>query len=618
MRRRTDSGEEWDESSEKSSSSSEGGDDDSDDSDFGAPSRGKKKPALIRKKTPAKSRGRSARASRSANRSYTELESESEEDAEYEVTPGGARRPKRSCKIATEEKMKIYAKRDRESEKEALADMLEDDDKELLEKSDDPDARSSSDEGIGAQRSNARNGLKGHSAKKTKKRSSYDDDDDSYRESDSSEKSESSDASDEGELEDSDDELAKQPTRRRSSRNAQGRRKRPPASASRDIDQDDIGTADENSADEGNAPALLTSPAKWQSSAYGSPRARGRTQLEIMDEDGSDTSDEPSTKKRIAKRKRRKQTEKDSSASDTDDLCSDEPQQCLKSPYKLKTTHINCPSLTDEITLVNLPKNRPHVCFVTPDGKTRHCFTLDTLYRIAISKAKKPDANSGWLSEQSKERLQFLQPPHFRSEMGDDLLDQIASRFGRSALVIEESDIYKRMKGLTTFSVDDDLDNFDEDGEYNPGRGPVVNFNDRFQEYMRTQMGSQDVYCCPLCYCEADRRQGQDDEMGEDDSDSELDDATMKKDYSLFLDDPLTILGSLDGGQFEVAGTFCFRLLSGVKAHLKDVHRVNFKEIQGNDLFKRFKIRTGDGLLQTWLNRSNGSRSVTLKQVRLL
>ncbi|EJK72899.1 hypothetical protein THAOC_05525 [Thalassiosira oceanica] len=611
-RRRSDSGEEWDESSEESSSSSEE-DDDSDDSDFGAPSRTKKKPASTRKKTPAKSRGRSARASLGADRSGNGMGSDAEEETEYEVTPGGARRPKRSCKSETEEKMKMYARRDRETEKEALADVLEDDDMELLEKSDDPDAQSSSDED-GKQRPNARrNGLKcDRSAKRAKKRSSYDDDDDSYRENESSEKSESSDASDEGELEDSDDELAKKRTRR-SSRNSSPLRKRPPASASRDIDEDDIGTADESSADESTAPAFLTSPAKRPSSAYGCTRARGRTPLKIIDKDASDTSDEPSTKKRMSKRRRRKKTAQDSSASDTDEVYPDEPQQCLKSPYKLKTTHINCPSLTDEITLVDLPKDGPHVCYVAPDGKTRHCFTLDTMYRIAISKAKKPDANSGWMSEESKETLHFLQPPHFRSEMDDDLLDQIASRFGRSALVIEESDIYKRMKGLGTFSVDDDMDNFDEDGDFNPRRGPVVNFNDRFQEYMRTQMGSQDIYCCPLCYTEADRRQGQDDEMGEDDSDSELDDATMNKDFFLFLDDPLTILGSLDGGQFEVAGTFCFRLLSGLKAHLKDVHNVNLREIQGNDLFNRFKIRTGDGLLQNWLKRSNG-RSKTLKQ----
>ena len=507
----------------------------------------------------------------------------------------------------------MYAKRDRETEKEALADMLEDDDKELLEKSDDPGEQSSSDED-GKQRQNARrNGLKsGHSAKRAKKRSSYDDDD-SYRENESSETSESSDASDGGELEDSDDELAKKPTRR-SSRNAP-RRKRPPASASRDIDQDDIGTADESSADEGNAPPFLTSPVKRPSSAYGSPRARGRKPLEIMDEGASDTSDEPSTKKIMSKRRRQKKTVQDTSSSDSNEVYSDEPQQCLKSPYKL-ITHIACPSVIDEITQMNLPKDKPHVCYVAPDKKTRHCFALDTMYRIAISKAKKPDANIGWMSGQSKEKLHFLQPPHFRSKIDGYLEDQIASRFGRSALVIEDSDIYKRMKGFGTFSVDDVMDDFDEDGEYIPRRGSVVNFNDRFQEYMKTQMGSQDIYCCPLCYIETDRRQGQDDEMGEDDSDTELDDATINKDFFLFLDDPLTILGSLDGGQFEVASTFCFRLLSSLKAHLKYAHGVNLKEIQGNDLYSRFKIRTGDGLLQTWLKRSNGN--VTLKQVRRL
>ncbi len=60
--------------------------------------------------------------------------------------------------------------------------------------------------------------------------------------------------------------------------------------------------------------------------------------------------------------------------------------------------------------------------------------------------------------------LQFLQPPHFRVPMEDDLLDQIASRFGRSSLVIEHSSMYKKMEG-SAYHYDDELDDFDEDGE---------------------------------------------------------------------------------------------------------------------------------------------------------
>jgi hypothetical protein len=103
-------------------------------------------------------------------------------------------------------------------------------------------------------------------------------------------------------------------------------------------------------------------------------------------------------------------------------------------------------------------------------------------------------------------------------------------------------------------------------------------------------MGSQDVYCCPLCYNEAYRRLGEDEEMIEDDSDE--DESGTRDDKFSFLDDPMTILGSLDHQEFAVASTFCFRLLTGVKNHLRAVHNVDTKKISGNDLFKRFQVRS--------------------------
>merc|ERR1719356_135002 len=93
---------------------------------------------------------------------------------------------------------------------------------------------------------------------------------------------------------------------------------------------------------------------------------------------------------------------------------------------------------------------------------------------------------------------------------------------------------------------------------------------------------------------------GQDEEMWEDDDTS----VDSSEERFSFLDDPLTILGSLDNNKFKVASFFCFRLLSGVKRHMKVVHGINLKDVQGNDLFKRFQVRASDGLLQTWLKRS--------------
>ena len=271
------------------------------------------------------------------------------------------------------------------------------------------------------------------------------------------------------------------------------------------------------------------------------------------------------------------------------------------SPSRLRTTHVDCPSKTDDITMMKLPKDKPHVCYIAPDGETRHCFTLETLYRIAIFAPKNIDDNNN----NAPEQLQFLQPPHFRSPMEDDMIDQIGSRFGRGALVIENSTLYKKMKqrswgGSVGFAdaLDDEMDEFDSDGEYTGGTGGVgQNFNDRFQRYVQNLMGSQDVYCCPVCYIEADRRLGNmgDEEIAEDDPSDDVDNAnTEHVDRFSFLDDPLTILGHLDHQTFEIASTFCFRLLSGVKNHLKAVHGVNLKEVEGNDLFKRFQVSYSD------------------------
>jgi len=285
------------------------------------------------------------------------------------------------------------------------------------------------------------------------------------------------------------------------------------------------------------------------------------------------------------------------------------------SPTTLKSTHVNCPSKTDDITMTTLPKNKPHLCYIAPDGKTRHCFALDTLYRIAISSSTN-DSNSAAenaLAALDAKKLKFLQPPHFRSPMEDDLLDQIASRFGRGALVIEKSAVYKKMMGQSVggryaASLDEDLDEFDEDGEYvgyDETGAQTRNFRDRFERYMQNLMGSMDVYCCPLCYNEADRRLGNggDEEMWEDDENS-ANEGEESEDHFSFLDDPLTILGSLDAERFEVAASFCFRLLSGLKTHLKVVHGVKVSDVEGNDLYKRFQIRASDGLLQSWLKKS--------------
>jgi hypothetical protein len=71
------------------------------------------------------------------------------------------------------------------------------------------------------------------------------------------------------------------------------------------------------------------------------------------------------------------------------------------------------------------------------------------------------------------QKLTFLQPPHFDSPMSEDLEDQIACRFGRQAWKIENSKNYRR-----------------------------------YYERFVLGLGEHDLYCCPICYNEADRRRG--------------------------------------------------------------------------------------------------------------
>ncbi|KAL3761315.1 hypothetical protein ACHAWU_010228 [Discostella pseudostelligera] len=259
-------------------------------------------------------------------------------------------------------------------------------------------------------------------------------------------------------------------------------------------------------------------------------------------------------------------------------------QYCLSSTTSMILAHIHCPSAYDDLTKKPLPKDNPHICCVlSADGKMRHCYTLDTLYKIAIASYSRTG------------KCQFLQPPHFREPMEDDLLDQIASRFGRAALSIENS---------ATFRV------------HKSGKDIV--------EWSLSNGG--DVYCCPLCYIEADRRltkvgaaAARDDECDYDEAkatekgaathanDVDDDDSSnVSEECFAFSYDPMTVLGSIDSEQFEVASTFCFKKCSAVKAHLEDVHHVNPKDVSGNDLFHRFQIRASGGLLQSWLTKSLG------------
>jgi hypothetical protein len=261
-----------------------------------------------------------------------------------------------------------------------------------------------------------------------------------------------------------------------------------------------------------------------------------------------------------------------------------------------------CPSTDDAITLEALPQR--HVCYFSPDGNSRQCFALETLRHIALSNARQ-QFRTDLTGEQQQS---FLQPPHFRTPMSAFLLDQIASRFGREALDLH-GDYYRRKKEpdqLPPPRTDSD-DHDDDDYPYDY----ATRFSHDFQLYIDRQMGSQDVYACPLCYSEMHARLDSNGEENQGDSNSEgeeddRDSSTAQKCLVESKYDPMLVLGYLDNDKFEAASAFCFTKVANLKSHLREDHNIQTNDIQGNDLYMRYKVRAPDGLLQRFIKKGSG------------
>ena len=406
-------------------------------------------------------------------------------------------------------------------------------------------------------------GGKGRTQRKTQQHS----DEESYHESDSDEDGESENeiiSSSDDDVVDEDDEDVIRPGRSRRG----GRSKSKPAKGRKSVDDDlDIFTADTSDSDD-------DSDGDTDKKRFFSPKPPLRTKRvrrRVMDDDDDNNdSDE----------------EEASFGDDSDD---DNFGGRKKSAHSTPRTP-RCPSKIDEITMEPLP--RLHVCCVAPDGEGRFCFALDTLYRIALMDPRRHHTDSN--------KIAFKQPPHFRSVMEDELVDQIASRFGRLALNIEDINIYKRSIVGQNRTVHLD---FHRELSVDASQ----DFHDRFNEYLSSQMGSGDLYCCPLCYVEAHRRLGTGTDP-DDDSDASTNGARASSgqeniELEDFRFDPMTVLGGLDGEDFVIASNFCFRKVSQVKKHIRDDHHCATKNVEGNDLYQRFQIRAADGLLQRWLNK---------------
>ena len=304
-------------------------------------------------------------------------------------------------------------------------------------------------------------------------------------------------------------------------------------------------------------------------------------QFGTIDED--DSSDGEKLKSRpvkhnVVKKKEILPTPRGIGLSDEDD----ESDQDKLTTTRCRLKCSNCPSTEDAITAEVL--RQPHLCYVAPDGESRQCFNLETLRQIALKSSQ-----LNLRVDLDKERQNFLQPPAFRSAMSDDLIDQIASKFGRGALDLQGS-YYKNKEGKSisrTNEIDYDSNTSDDD-VYDS----FTAFQERVKEYFRKGMGSQDIYACPLCYSQIHRNMVQR-EMEESDNEDAPNDSIY---------DPMMVLGDLDDENMHRASQFCFKRVSDLKKHLRQDHNVDTRGIQGNELYKRYLVRAPDGLLQRWLS----------------
>jgi hypothetical protein len=255
----------------------------------------------------------------------------------------------------------------------------------------------------------------------------------------------------------------------------------------------------------------------------------------------------------------------------SDDSSNAAIQQAAENTDSPPRTVCRCTSEFDAITEEDLPSR--HVCLVSPDGSSKHCFALETLRQVALTSSHpKTDING---------KLTFLQPLHFRTAMSDDLLDQIASRFGRDAL-----DLTGPFYNGTIGSIDG--------VSFNPPSFSVYEeetFRTTLRRFVRSVMGRRDLYVCPLCYTIAcsrviDSRKRKSAVNRRRDSKQDISEV-----YSAdFQEDPMYVLGSLDNEALGVAATFCFRSAKQVESHLQQDHQVTPRK-EDNGIYVRYMVR---------------------------
>ena len=313
-----------------------------------------------------------------------------------------------------------------------------------------------------------------------------------------------------------------------------------------------------------------------------------------------------------------------SSSSSSDESNDPPPQQPQPHISPKRRPPPFCLSTHDVVIHERLPAL--YVCALAPDGETRHCFALETLYKAAIFGTRTTNGggshslyhnhhnnndsdnpNHNHNRQPKPKKTEFLQPPHFRTIMEDNLLDQFASRFGRSALVIENTSLYKKHQTLLRRTRREFFRDATQEEYDNADLG---SFAEALNKFVTSQMGTGDMYCCPICYEEAKRRfqgKGVEDDESDDGSDEDEDEdegessegdggggggrigRRLNGTVAANREDHMAIL-ILDDDEFIVASIFCFRKVVQVKAHLRIDHAIDTRTVEGNDLYKNYMV----------------------------
>ena len=201
-----------------------------------------------------------------------------------------------------------------------------------------------------------------------------------------------------------------------------------------------------------------------------------------------------------------------------------------------------------------------HIEWVSPDGKMKQCYNVQTLIKIACKGGKN----------------ELLQPPHFRAPMSRSLKEQIEEKFPGIISKLKKS---QNPNGQRLFDEND----IDEETMENY----FQRYGDAIESVKYNWMSDiGDLYVCPLCFSYLSDLL--DIENGTSDNDDEM-------------EDPLEILTHQG---IEIGAVALATKQAEMRTHLSTVHKIPKKYLTKKagctDVLKRFTLRDSDGLIQQY------------------